>query len=271
MPELPEVEITTINLNKIIQPEVVVEEFIFFRKNLRNKIPVTQIKKLNGQKLLKIYRRAKFIIFQFESGSVISHLGMTGSWRVESESWERKTHDHLAIRINASKIIVYHDPRRFGEFDFYQNENLDSRFLHFGQEPLGPSVNWNELTTHFKRMNVAVKTALMNQKYLVGVGNIYANEALYRAGIKPHKKAYRVTALQYHKLWREVQLVLAEAIAAGGSSIQDFRNAYGEKGGFQENFLVYGRDEQLCARCSAKIKLKVISGRSTFWCASCQS
>ena len=271
MPELPEIEITTNNLNKIIQPAVRVEEFVFFRKNLRNKIPISKIKKLEGQNLLKIYRRAKFIIFQFEAASVISHLGMTGSWRLESENWVRKTHDHLAIRINSAKILVYHDPRRFGEFNYFDNKDLNSRFIHFGPEPLAADLDWQQLTAQFKKLHSSIKAVLMNQKYLVGVGNIYANEALFRAGIKPHKKAHRVTEMQYSKLWQQVQLVLGEAISAGGSSIQDFRNGYGEKGNFQNSFLVYGRDEKSCNQCDLKIKLSVISGRSTFWCKNCQS
>lgn len=270
MPELPEVEITTQTLNKIIQPPVVVEEWIFYRKDLRNKIPINKIKKLNGSRLKKISRRAKFIIFEFEEHSIISHLGMTGYWRIENKNWQKKTHDHIAMKLTDDKFLVYNDPRRFGEFDLFKNSDVHQRFSEFGPEPLEENIDLALLTKTFKKLNTAVKVALMNQKYLVGVGNIYASEALFRSGIKPQKKASLVTAAQYEKLWSEVKKVLLESIQAGGSSISDFKNSYGEKGDFQNRFLVYDREGQLCKTCHEPIKSLVLGGRSTYWCRSCQ-
>lgn len=270
MPELPEVEITTKNLLQILKPPVKIEKFIFFRKDLRHLIPIKKIKQLDGQVLLNIRRRAKFIIFEFSQASLVGHLGMTGSWRFETEPWQRTTHDHIALQFNKNQFIVYHDPRRFGEFDYFEKSNSHLRFINLGVEPLDKNTNWTQLSQQFKRMQSPIKSVLMNQKYLVGVGNIYASEALFRAGIKPLKKASAVTYKQYQALWAEVVHVLQSAIQAGGSTIQDFRNGYGERGDFQNHFLVYGRDDQACRRCGSLIKSIFISGRSTFWCPSCQ-
>lgn len=271
MPELPEVEITMRNLNKIIKPAVKVQEFIFFRKDLRHTIPIKKIQSLQGQMLLKIYRRAKFIVFEFEFGNIVSHLGMTGSWRIEKKVWSRRSHDHIVIKISDKKQLVYNDPRRFGEFNFFSTaQQLNTRFLNLGPEPLAAEVDWASIKKQFKKLNSPIKSVLMNQKHLVGVGNIYASEVLFRCGIKPHKKANRLTSVEYHLLWQEVRLILQEAIQAGGSSIQDFRNGYDVKGNFQNHFLVYGRADELCKKCDFKIKSLFISGRSTFWCSECQ-
>ena len=271
MPELPEVEITVRNLNQIIQPTIQVQEFIFFRKNLRTPIPIKKIQSLKGQRLLSIYRRAKYIIFEFESGHIVSHLGMTGSWRVEKQGWRRRTHDHIVLQFSNKKQLIYNDPRRFGEFSFFPTlQELRARFLSFGPEPLAKDTDWESLTKQFKKIRSPIKTALMNQKYLVGVGNIYANEALFRCGVRPQKKAQHLTINEYQRLWQQVQLVLQEAIRFGGSSLQDFRNGYGKKGHFQRHFLVYDRNEKPCKECKFQIKMLIISGRSTFWCSKCQ-
>lgn len=270
MPELPEVEITTRNLIQILKPPIKIDEFLFFRKNLRHIIPIKKIQQLNGQILSNIYRRAKFIVFEFEFGAIVGHLGMTGSWRFETGIWNRKTHDHIAVRFNENQFIVYHDPRRFGEFDFFRKTKIQSRFVNLGPEPLEAEINWSLITKQFKKMQSPIKSVLMNQKYLVGVGNIYASEALYLAQIKPRRIASSITNKEYEKLWQNVQFVLQQAIAFGGSSIQDFRNGFGEQGDFQNHFLVYAREGQPCKQCQALIKSIFISGRSTFWCPRCQ-
>lgn len=270
MPELPEVEISVRTLNQIISPPEKIQGWIFYRPDLRNVIPIKKIKELKGKLLKRIYRRAKFIIFEFENHSLISHLGMTGFWRLENKNWIKRTHDHIALEVNPDKFLVYNDPRRFGEFDLYTNDKVHTRFENFGPEPLQSDIDWIQLSNQFKKINTSIKVALMNQKYLVGVGNIYASEALFRSKINPKKKAEKVTFAQYELLWTEVRAVLQEAIAAGGSSISDFKNSYGEKGDFQNKFLVYDRKGQLCVTCSQPIQSVVLGGRSTFWCRNCQ-
>ena len=243
MPELPEVEITTQNLQQIIKPPRRVAKFIFFRKDLRNKFPIRKIMQLQGMEIKKIYRRAKFIIFEFDRGNLLSHLGMTGSWRLEKSEtleWRRK-HDHIAIVLAddvkkniSDQVLVYSDARRFGEFDFKSDEELQKRFKAFGAEPLADKTDWLTVTQNFKKLTCQIKVALMNQKNLVGVGNIYACEALFRASVRPQRACNKVTLNEYNALWSEVQKVLREAIAVGGLSIQDFRNGYGGKGEFQK-------------------------------------
>ncbi len=270
MPELPEVEITTRNLQSILDLPAPIIAFEFFRSNLRNKIPIKAIQKMNGSELVRIYRRAKFIVFEFSEGNVISHLGMTGSWRSEKTGWARRKHDHIALSFSGNRCLVYNDPRRFGEFDLYTSTEMQQRFEAFGPEPLHAETNWQEITGKFKSLKTEIKVCLMNQKYLVGVGNIYASEALFRAGIRPGKKANRLSLHEYERLWQHVQIVLQKAIKAGGSSIQNFKNGYGKTGNFQNQFAVYDRANEACLICRNKIKLKVYSGRSTFWCSQCQ-
>ncbi len=270
MPELPEVEVTTRNLQKIINLPARIIAFEFYRKDLRNRIPIKALQKMSGSKLVRLYRRAKFIVFEFADANIVSHLGMTGSWRLEKNGWVRRKHDHISLSLSDDRALVYNDPRRFGEFNLYTAAEMCQRFEKFGPEPLHPQTNWDAITAQFKNLKTEIKVCLMNQKYLVGVGNIYASEALFRAGIKPGRKANRVTVREYNELWKQVREVLNEAIAAGGSSIQDFRNGYGESGNFQKQFAVYDRADDQCIICKEKIKMKNFGGRSTFWCSQCQ-
>ena len=165
---------------------------------------------------------------------------------------------------------MFNDPRRFGEFNLFESEKVQNRFKNFGAEPLDPGTDWLKTTRQFKKIKSAIKTVLMNQKYVVGVGNIYASEALHRAGIRPTKKAHLVTYEQYVILWQQVQVVLKLAIEAGGSTLQDYRNGYGEIGNFQNRFLVYDCEGKLCEKCQEPIKMQFLGGRSTYWCSSCQ-
>ncbi len=245
-------------------------EITFYRKDLRHKIPIKLIQELSGSEIKKIFRRAKFIIFEFAEASIVSHLGMTGFWRLENLNWIKRKHDHIAIRLVADRFLVYNDARRFGEFNYFLASKVSSRFKNFGPEPLSLDTDFNKLTTDFKKLKTFIKVALMNQKNLVGVGNIYASEALFKAKIKPTRTANRITQLEYTRLWLEIQTVLQKAISAGGSSIQNYQNGYGEKGSFQSQFAVYDRAKQMCLICGSKIKSATLGGRSTFWCLVCQ-
>jgi formamidopyrimidine-DNA glycosylase len=270
MPELPEVEIVCRNLSEIIKPPQPLKNWHFFRSDLRFTIPKKSLLKLIGLNLVKIERRAKYILLNFEELTVVSHLGMTGSWREESEGWVKRKHDHLAFEIHQKKFLVYEDPRRFGFIEVLKTSKLKERFKDLGEEPLGEDTNFEELTLRFKKLESPIKTALMNQKLLVGVGNIYASEVLFRTQINPLKKCSKVSPSDYQKLWSEVKIILSEAIANGGSTIENYRNSYGQKGQFQNNFFVYGRPDEECFKCNTLIKSTVQSGRTTFWCPSCQ-
>lgn len=270
MPELPEVEIVCRTLTQIIKPPDTLKSWKFFRADLRFRIPKAALHKLVGQKLVKIERRAKYILLNFEENTLISHLGMTGSWREEKLGWVRRKHDHLAFEVSDSRFLVFEDPRRFGFVEVVKTANLPKRFAALGEEPLSKSTDFDQLTLKFKKLQAPIKTALMNQKFLVGVGNIYASEALFRAQINPLKKCTKLSFDDYSRVWNEVKIILNEAIKKGGSTIENYRNSFGGKGQFQDSFFVYGRQNEPCIKCHTPIKSIVQAGRTTFWCSTCQ-
>lgn len=270
MPELPEVEIVCRNIAKMLEPGSSIREWKFFRRDLRFKIPKAQLQKLLSLPLAKISRRAKYILFYFGEYVMISHLGMTGSWRREKAGWERRKHDHLAFAVDKETFFVFEDPRRFGFIEVIRREKLAERFSLLGVEPLDSATDFDLLGESFKRLSSPIKTALMNQKLLVGVGNIYASEVLFRAGIHPQKKCSKLSQKNFSAVFKEIEAVLTAAISAGGSSISSYRNSYGEKGSFQTSFFVYGRKNLPCLKCETPIKSGIQAGRSTFWCPNCQ-
>ena len=273
MPELPEVEQVARNLKNIIQPPAKIVGWVFARKDLRFPLQQNELHKLVGLQIHKIERRAKYILLSVgESHILIFHLGMTGQWRVASG--DQRKHDHVSLKLNVlgqSIELIYEDPRRFGFIQIISVAQLGQRFKDLGVEPLDPQTNWDFITAQFKKFNSPIKSAIMDQKKIVGVGNIYASEALFRAGIYPMKSCAKISSKKYAKLWAEIRNVLSEAIEKGGSTISSFQNSYGEKGNFQNNFFVYDLAGQLCKICrKSKIKQTKILGRSTFWCPTCQ-
>ena len=278
MPELPEVETVCKNLDQIIQPKSMPAKKIlawkFWRKDLRFALPIKDLEKLKSEKFCQIFRRAKYIVFEFENSLMISHLGMTGSWSTyfgDLHFYPKQKHDHVAFEFFKDQWLVYNDPRRFGFIHHVESKNKTKYFINYGLEPIDITVDLNSINCALKKLNTNIKSALMNQKYVVGVGNIYACEALFRAKIFPLKKCSKLKDAEYRKLWVEVRAVLNEAILAGGSTIKDYKNANNEAGSFQKKFFVYGRDNENCVHCRAKILKIVISGRATFYCKHCQN
>jgi formamidopyrimidine-DNA glycosylase len=270
MPELPEVEVVKEGLKKIIKPSDTIEKIEFLRKDLRWVLPHASAKKIKGQKILNLFRRAKYILLETEDFYLISHLGMTGSWRKDVA---RKLHDHIVLRLTSGTQLIYNDPRRFGVFDIIEKQKLqnDKKFKHLGPEPLLR----DEFTAAYlfkksRARKVPIKSFIMDQKVVVGVGNIYASEALYLAGVRPLASAAKLSKLQSEALVLAIQQILTKAIELGGSSIRDYKQASGEAGGFQDHHFVYGRDKQPCRKCRGLIRSKVLSGRNTFWCVKCQ-
>ena len=270
MPELPEVEIVCRNLAEMILPGEVVIGWNFYRQDLRFKIPKKELIAIVNQPLVQINRRAKYILLEFENDIVISHLGMTGAWRRESTGWKKVKHDHLSFTLKNGAHFVYNDPRRFGFVEVVKRRDLIKRFADLGVEPLDKKTDFKELTIKFRDLASPIKTALMNQKLIVGVGNIYASEILFAAQVSPLKKASKVTEIQYGKIWKETKRILSAAIESGGSTIENYKNSYGESGEFQKKFNVYARESELCRNCHNPIKQKTMAGRSTFWCSYCQ-
>jgi len=270
MPELPEVEVVKEGLKQIIgdKPRITAVEFL--RADLRTPLPHKARAALVGQTVLALHRRAKYIILETENFRVVSHLGMTGSWRLSHD--KPGPHDHIVLELSGGQRLVYRDPRRFGVFDIVPSAKFakDKRFTHLGPEPFSKEFSEDYLFSLSRNKKVPVKNFLMDQRVVVGVGNIYASEALFLSGISPLVQAQKVTRQRYKQLVGDVRKILKKAIAKGGSTIRDFASTGGEDGGYQQAHKVYGRDGEPCRKCGTPIKSQFLAGRNTFWCVKCQ-
>ena len=273
MPELPEVETVIKNLNHKIKLPTTVREWVFWRKDLRFDLPIEGLRQLEHSKLLSISRRAKFIQFEFANHIVVSHLGMTGQWRFHTgalKALDLLKHDHLGLEYAPNEWLIYNDPRRFGFVELVLKHNISKYFENYGVEPFNLKLRSSDLTSIFKSLKSPIKSALMNQKFIVGVGNIYAAEALFHAKIRPDRPCSKISKAEYLQLWLQTEKVISKAIRQGGSTILNYRNSNNEEGSFQKKLFVYGRDGELCLRCETVLKNKVISGRASSYCPTCQ-
>ena len=279
MPELPEVEIVTRNLRDIVGTKKHLSAVKLWRKDIRYKIPEKELKKIIASKsnvVLDIHRRAKFIVIEFAEYLIISHLGMTGQWTAhlgDLKNYHAKKHDHLGLQFDKKLWLIYNDPRRFGFVHVIKKVDRAKYFKNYGVEPLEMRASDLEnLYAEVKKSKAPLKSFIMNQKYLVGVGNIYACEALFLAGLNPFSSTNRTKKESFKKLIQVIQKNLKQAILQGGSSIKNYRNVNDEEGSFQKSHLVYNKENELCPRChSQKIQRKVQAGRSTFFCSACQA
>jgi len=269
MPELPEVENVKLSLSSQGYVGQQFSKIELLRKDLRVPFPRGLSKRMAGELLIAIHRRAKYLLFETEHFYLLSHLGMTGSWRSFDQALK---HDHVILHFTSGYRLVFNDPRRFGLLDVIAKEQLaKSRWLkHLGVEPLSAEFNSEYIFAKTRRLKVPIKGWLMDQRRVVGVGNIYASEALFAAKVKPTRPAGKITRAEADALVVEIRRILQEAIEAGGSTIRDYRNSHGAEGNFQKRFLVYDRAGEACPRCGARLRSKVIAGRNTFWCAHCQ-
>lgn len=268
MPELPEVETVKEGLNRFLDSRPALTEIDFYRKDLRTPLPVRKRRSVYGQKVISLKRRAKYILIELESHYLLSHLGMTGSWR-QGQPIDNN-HDHLRLKFSDGTSLVYRDPRRFGIFDIISKTQLstDKRLQSLGPEPF--EFTGSELFKISRGRKTSIKSLVMDQRVVVGVGNIYACEALFMAGVSPGKAAGRLTQRHCVALVEEIKKVLSSAIRQGGTTISDYIQAEGDLGYFQNVLKVYGRSGQACTKCKKSIKVKPISGRSTYWCPICQ-
>lgn len=276
MPELPEVETTL----RGIQPFVENAQFVGIEVRnpaLRWPVPVEQIQGLLGEKVQRLYRRAKYIIFQTSLGSMMLHLGMSGSVRMlkYSDIEPARKHDHVDLVFELNNeiwVLRYHDPRRFGSLLFIEQGAKTHTLLDsLGPEPLADEFDAEHLFRHSRKRTVAVKNYIMNGHIVVGVGNIYASEALFLAGIRPKRSAGKVTKAEYARLSETIKTVLAKAIEVGGTTLRDFTGSNGQAGYFRQKLNVYERDQKSCRICHTKIKRIVIGQRSSYYCPNCQS
>ena len=266
MPELPEVETIARGLDKRVAGDVI-ESVWIGSKPEPLKSPAKQIAKvLEGARINKVKRVGKHIVVDLaSSGEWIVHLGMTGQMLVATPDSELAKHTHLVAKLSSGRELRFVDPRRFGRLSV---QKPDKAFAAQGSEPLG--VTEEEFIALFKARKTLIKSALLNQKILSGVGNIYADEALFGAGIRPRRRANSITRDRLRKLYNALREVLKEAIKAGGSSVSDYVDADGEEGFFQLQHRVYMRTGEPCYNCKRPIKRVVISGRSSHYCAGCQ-
>jgi len=278
MPELPEVETVRRGLESVLIGATVHSVLV---RDRRLRWPITDAFEatLAGSVIERIERRSKYLLFRLSGprpGTLLAHLGMTGSFishRLAALP-DVRTHDHVDIRLatrDGDYVLRYNDPRRFGSMHYFTGDDAAQPLLaNLGPEPLTDALTGEYLYRETRRRTGAVKQALMDNTLVVGVGNIYANESLFRAGIHPNRAACHVSLVRYERLVSEVKAVLAEAIRAGGSTLRDFVNTAGERGYFQLDYFVYGRDGQPCKVCATPLKLMRHGGRATVFCPICQ-
>ena len=286
MPELPEVEVVRQSLNKKIKQKKV-KNVIVRNRNLRFKVPLNLTKFLKNQKIIKVARYSKYLILHLSNNSYcLIHLGMSGTIHIKHKNKKNlvtntsfynspmipKKHNHIEIIFDKLKII-YNDPRRFGFFQIIKSaELLKKRFAHLGPEPFESKFDLKYVSSFLNGKNKKIKNFMLDQNFISGIGNIYANEILFMSKINPNKKARLLKKKDYKKIIIYSKRVLSSAIKKGGSSIRDFKSVSGKIGTFQKDFKVYEREGQKCKRleCSGTIRKKFFSNRSTFFCNTCQ-
>ncbi|HEY7885344.1 MAG TPA: bifunctional DNA-formamidopyrimidine glycosylase/DNA-(apurinic or apyrimidinic site) lyase [Cellvibrionaceae bacterium] len=269
MPELPEVETTRLGLtphtlNRKVSAVVVREG------RLRWPVPADLDSNLLGQKLLGLSRRGKYLLFEFKTGTLLAHLGMSGSLRMVPTGTSPELHDHVDISFGKLSLR-YHDPRRFGCLLWNSGDiSKHSLLAHLGPEPLTDDFNGALLFQKSRKRKQSVKTFIMDSRIVVGVGNIYANEALFMTGIKPIRKAGNLTRQNCESLAAKIKFVLARSITQGGTTLRDFVGGDGKPGYFQQQLLVYGRAGEPCRQCQKPLKEVRLAQRSTVYCTACQ-
>tara|TARA_B100001769_G_C22094034_1_gene590104 strand:- start:1096 stop:1905 length:810 start_codon:yes stop_codon:yes gene_type:complete len=268
MPELPEVETVVKAINKSIESQTIAKLTVL-NKRLRWPIDNCLPKNSKNQNIVKIFRRGKHIIFKLDNGYILIHLGMTGIIKFYKKSYKAKVekHDHYEIKLKDGSILRYNDVRKFGSIHW--TKDIDSHFLikNLGVEPLSKNFNISYFRNIIKNRSISIKNLIMNQNIIVGVGNIYACEALHYSRIKPQRKSYLVSERELENLIKNIKLVLKKAIIAGGTTLKDFKSLDGKSGYFEQKLLIYNKDFCKCGRKVENIKL---GGRSSFYCKTCQ-
>lgn len=282
MPELPEVETVRTGLAPVMEGHVIARADVN-RPDLRWPFPDQMAARLTGATVRALRRRSKYILADLDTDeTLLVHLGMSGRMQVSGakvgdfyhDHPAPAKHDHVVLHMAQGARITFNDARRFGAMDLMPTAGQDDHWLlrDLGPEPLGNALNESYLVARFEGRNTPVKSALLDQRIVAGLGNIYVCEVLWRAGIHPARKAGRIAAKRTASLVPLIRDVLTEAIAAGGSSLRDYRQADGELGYFQHGFAVYDREDDSCRKvgCTGHIKRIVQSGRSSFFCPVCQ-
>jgi formamidopyrimidine-DNA glycosylase len=269
MPELPEVETTRLGL----VPRVVgrrIEAVVVRDARLRWPVPRDLAARLRGASVTAIRRRGKYLLLDCGSGHLLVHLGMTGTFVVVPPERPLRRHDHVDLRLDSGEIVRFNDPRRFGAMLWVRDPATHALLKTMGMEPFDDAFGGDFLHRLSRGRKAPVKQFLMDGRIVTGIGNIYANEALFAARIHPSRAAGRISRSRYDRLAGEARATLSRALAAGGSTLRDFVGSDGEPGHFQLEYAVYGREGEPCPACGSPIRSTRHAGRSTFYCASCQ-
>lgn len=270
MPELPEVETIRRGLAPLITGRRITRVTVRHR-GLRWPVARDLERRLEGRAIVDVGRRGKYLLIACDDGTLIVHLGMSGSLRTVPSATPPGRHDHFDLVLDDGRMLRFNDPRRFGSVHWVEHDPLDHPLLAaLGPEPLAPDFDGDRLYAGTRGRRAAIKQVLMDSHVLAGIGNIYASEALYRAGIHPARSASRLSRGRYRLLADAILETLERAIAAGGSTLRDFVDATGAPGCFQQQYGVYGRAGEPCRRCGATIRLLRQGQRSTFYCPRCQ-
>ena len=270
MPELPEVETT----RRGIAPHVVgrrIARLNVYDPRLRWPVPDDLPRKVQGRTIDAIERRSKYLLFRIDGDTLVFHFGMTGSLRVYRKAPARRPHDHVDLVLDDGTLLRYHDPRRFGAMLLVEGSGENHPLLaRLGPEPFDPSFDARYLWEALRTRTAAIKLALMDNSVVVGVGNIYANEAMFRAGIRPTTPARKVSRPRIARLVEAVRAVLGAAIDSGGSTLRDYVDAGGRPGRAQLGYFVYDREGQPCRVCRTPIRMRRLGARASYYCPTCQ-
>jgi len=271
MPELPEVETSRRGITPHILKQTV-SGVIIRQKQLRWPISAALKKDIIGQAISSVERRAKYLLLRTRAGTVILHLGMSGSLRIVEHDTAADKHDHIDFQFANGKTLRLHDPRRFGAVLWTRTDPYKHKLLkNLGPEPLSDEFNGEYLFQCSRKRKASIKSFIMNSQVVVGVGNIYACESLFVAGINPNRQACRISRQRYDGLVDAIKLILTRAIKQGGTTLRDFTRQDGKPGYFQQSLHVYGKTGLACPHCQRPIKRISQQQRSTFYCSHCQS
>jgi formamidopyrimidine-DNA glycosylase len=270
VPELPEVETTRRGLAPYVRGRRI-RALRVYERRLRWPVPAGLPRRLAGQRIVSTGRRGKYLLLKLESGALIVHLGMSGNLRVVPAASPRVLHDHFDVVLDSGRALRFNDPRRFGSLLYVHGDPLAHPLLaHLGPEPFSREFDAEYLWRITRGRRVAVKQLLMNSRLVVGVGNIYASEALFRARIRPRRPARSLTRPEVAQLVRAVRAVLKQAIRAGGTTLRDYLRADGSPGYFRQRLYVYERGGSPCRRCGKPVRAIMQGQRSTYYCPGCQ-
>ncbi|MBM3202908.1 bifunctional DNA-formamidopyrimidine glycosylase/DNA-(apurinic or apyrimidinic site) lyase [Candidatus Woesearchaeota archaeon] len=271
MPELPEVETTCRGIRPLITGQTL-ERLIIREPRLRWPVTGDWIGAMPGNRVNGVRRRGKYILIETHLGTLILHLGMSGSLRVSDPLNPPRKHDHIELLFTGGCCLRFHDPRRFGCLCWTDTDADQHPLLaNLGPEPLEQAFGGGYLAMQSARRTTPIKSFIMDSRQVVGVGNIYANEALFRAGVLPHRRAGDLSSAAYDRLAQSIRQVLESAIAVGGTTLRDFVNAAGTPGYFSQTLNVYDRAGQPCRCCGQTIRLDRLGQRATYWCPACQA